>query len=62
MYGKTRDDLSNNRMLLLAVVKDLEIIAQLRLRNTSSSFVIADILPGAELEGLAKGDTVKILY
>lgn len=28
MSGKTRDDLANNRMLVLAVVKDLEIIGE----------------------------------
>ncbi len=28
MLGKTRDDLANNRMLVLAVVKDLEIIGE----------------------------------
>jgi uncharacterized protein with HEPN domain len=28
MSGKTRDDVANNRMLVLAVVKDLEIIGE----------------------------------
>ncbi len=28
MSGKTKDDLANNRMLVLAVVKDLEIIGE----------------------------------
>lgn len=28
MSGKTRDDLANNRMLVLAVVKDLEILGE----------------------------------
>ena len=45
----------------IQLVKGLEILAEVKIVNLNDSLAIANILPGAKLEGLAKGDVVKIL-
>lgn len=53
--------LNFNPGLVVELVKGLEVIARVKVINTKDSLAIANILPGAKLDGLSKGDTVKIL-
>lgn len=46
---------------VIGLVKGPESIAQVKVININGALAIANILPGAKLENLSKGDTVKIL-
>lgn len=52
MSGKTRDDLTNNRMLVLAVVKDLEIIGEAAGRISSECRVRHPEIPWTVMVGM----------
>lgn len=47
--------------MTIKLAKEAEVIAQIKIINISGTLAIANILPGAKLDNLAKGDTVKIL-
>ena len=46
---------------VIKLVKDSKAIAQVKVININGSLAIASVLPGAKLDDLSKGDTVKIL-
>lgn len=46
---------------VIKLVKGLEIIAQVKVISLNGTLAIANILPGAKLDGLSKGDVVKVL-
>jgi len=45
----------------IKLLKDLEIIAQVKIININGLLVIANVLPGAKLDSVFKGDTLKFL-
>ena len=47
--------------MTIKLVKDAEVIAQVKIININGTLAIASILPGAKLDNLSKGDIVKIL-
>lgn len=47
--------------MTIKLAKDAEVIAQVKIININGTLAIANILPGAKLDNLSKGDTVKIL-
>ena len=47
--------------MAISLLKGLEVVAQVEIININGSLAIAHIKPGSKLEGLSKGDTVKIL-
>lgn len=52
MSGKSRDDLANNRMLVLAVVKDLEIIGEAAGRVSTECRARHPNIPWAVMVGM----------
>lgn len=52
MSGKTRDDLANNRMLVLAVVKNLEIIGEAATRVSAECRARHPKIPWAIMIGM----------
>lgn len=52
MSGKTRGDLANNRMLVLAVVKDLEIIGEAAGRISAECKTRHPVIPWAAMVGM----------
>lgn len=52
MLGNTRDDLANNRMLVLAVVKDLEIIGEAAARVSTECRARYPNIPWAVMVGM----------
>ena len=47
--------------MTIKLVKDAEVISQVKIININGTLAIASILPGAKLDNLSKGDIVKIL-
>ena len=47
--------------MTIKLVKNAEVIAQIKIININGTLAIASILPGAKLDDLSKGNTVKIL-
>ena len=54
-------NLNLNPDAVITLIKDPKAFAKVKIMNTKNSLVIANILPGAQLKGVSKGDTVKIL-
>ncbi len=57
----TDEDLQLTPGTIITLVKDSEAVAKVKIINTNGSLAIANILPGSQLDGVSKGDTVKIL-